>query len=146
MNDGIGSDYATVEKFIRDDPEAMTLWTEATRRNGGGDRQSGLGRKKSSVDNINGGLPKRPDGTSKEYVHRRLQRSVENGDQRAIGIQRQLHNREIIYEKYSFGSFLSIKPMRCWTRDENLYLNIGIFTHGCKCNYPKPALSAIENG
>ncbi|MCB1835701.1 MAG: hypothetical protein KDH19_19980 [Geminicoccaceae bacterium] len=89
------SDYATVEKFIRDDPEALTFWTQATRRGVGRPAQSERNEPESNVYNVHNIKPERPSGNSAEAVHRRLQRAVENGDQRAIGVQRQLHNREI---------------------------------------------------
>lgn len=59
--EGLGATYAEIERWIRDDPATLTLWTKATKRQ--------PGRPK---DNVQGLRPEHPSGNSRERALRQL--------------------------------------------------------------------------
>ena len=60
LAEGIGTDYDTIKKLITGNPEALAMWTEATKRPVGGDRQSEEARKTSILSNMQDALPAPP--------------------------------------------------------------------------------------
>jgi hypothetical protein len=72
-----------IGRLIKHDPEALALWTEATRQEAGGDRQSEEARKESIVNNVHDAFPARPQGNSREAALRRLAKEAANGNEAA---------------------------------------------------------------
>lgn len=80
--DGIRSDYATVERLIRHDPEAEALWTEMTKGQ--------QGERTDLVNNVNeiASRPGRPQGNSREAALRRLAKEASAGNEAAAQMRR----------------------------------------------------------
>lgn len=76
------------ERQVRHDPEALALWTEMTRREAGGDRQSEEARKESIVNNVHDAPPTRPQGNSREAALRRLAKEASAGNEAAAAARR----------------------------------------------------------
>jgi hypothetical protein len=65
-----------IEKLIRDDVEALSLWTAATKRPGG--------QRTDLVNNVHEVTPERPQGTSREAALRRLNKAAAEGNEEAV--------------------------------------------------------------
>ena len=82
--DGLGTDYATIERMIRHDPEALGLWTVATKGPQADEQERDEdGRFKSGVHNVNA----RPTGNSRKQALRRLDKLAAI-DERATELRR----------------------------------------------------------
>lgn len=96
--DGIRSDYATVERLIRHDPEALALWTEMTKGQ--------QGERTDLVNNVNevASLPGRPQGNSREAALRRLAKEASAGNEAAV----QMREAVLAGEKSPHGALVEL--------------------------------------
>jgi hypothetical protein len=111
---GLGSTYARIEKLIRDDVEALSLWTAATRRlPSEGQTRDERGRLGPVVDNIHDRMPERPSGTSREAALRRLNKAAAEGNEEAVKARRSV----LAGEQRRFVLWRDAQEKHHWTRN-----------------------------
>lgn len=99
LPDGLATTFATIEKLIKDDAEALAMWTEATRGK--------QGERTDLVDNVHD-VPAKPDGNSREAALRRLNKLEREGDERAVEAKRAV----VAGEKSAHRALIDLGPRR----------------------------------